>query len=90
MDLSRTLGWLPAEQYISSPRAKPPALTNWHRPEYVEALQRAEHKQYVTPEETAQFNLGTLSNPVFRRSSADLQLLPVVLFWPESSWSMVG
>ncbi len=65
MDLSRTLGWLAAEQYISSPRAKPLALTNWHRPEYVEALQRAENKQYVTAEETAQFNLGTLSNPVF-------------------------
>jgi acetoin utilization protein AcuC len=65
IDLSRALGWLPAEQYISSPRAKPKALTNWHSPEYIETLQRAEHRQYVTSEERARFNLGTLSNPVF-------------------------
>ncbi len=26
MDLSRALGWLPAERYVTSPRAKPAAL----------------------------------------------------------------
>lgn len=65
MDLSRALGWLPAAQFIASPRAKPAALINWHDPAYVEALQRAEANQSVTAEETARFHLGTVSNPVF-------------------------
>ncbi|MDA5557653.1 acetoin utilization protein AcuC [Shimia sp. MMG029] len=65
MDLSRALGWLPREQYITSPRAKPQALTAWHTPEYIAALQAAENQQHVTAESRARFNLGTVSNPVF-------------------------
>ena len=42
IDLSRAMGWLPPEQYRNSPRAKPQALTTFHTPDYVSALQRAE------------------------------------------------
>ena len=65
MDLSRALGWLPDEQFINSPRAKPAALKNWHTPEYIEALQRAEDRQEVSDDEKARFHIGTVSNPVF-------------------------
>ena len=65
MDLSHAMGWLPEGQFITSPRAKPAALVNWHHPEYIEALQRAEALQQVTAQETRQFSLGTVSNPVF-------------------------
>jgi len=65
MDLARALGWLPAAQFITSPRAKPAALVNWHGPDYVAALQRAEARQSVSAEERAQFHIGNVSNPVF-------------------------
>ena len=64
-DLCRALRWLPHEQYINSPRAKPEALTAWHSPAYVAALQRAEAEGKVSPETRARHQLGTLSNPVF-------------------------
>lgn len=65
MDLCRSLGWLPAEHYRTSPRAKPAALTQWHTPEYVAALGRAESEGCVTEAIRARHHLGTLSNPVF-------------------------
>ena len=65
LDLSRALGWLPAEQYITSPRARPAALTAWHTPDYVDALQQAEHEGQVSEETRARHGLGTVSNPVF-------------------------
>ncbi|CUH99197.1 acetoin utilization protein AcuC [Leisingera aquaemixtae] len=65
MDLSRALGWLPDAVYVNSPRAKPAALTVWHTPEYVAALQAAETAQAVSAEVRARHHLGTLSNPVF-------------------------
>lgn len=64
MDLSRALGWLPAAAYRTAPRAKPAALTHWHSPAYLEALQAAEAGQ-LAPEAARRFGLGTLSNPVF-------------------------
>lgn len=64
-DLSRAMGWLPATQYINSPRAKPAALTAYHTPRYIAALQAAETAGAVTPETRARHQLGTLSNPVF-------------------------
>ena len=60
-DLCRTLGWLPDAHYRTSPCAKPSALTGFHTPAYIEALQRAEATQRPDPA----FDLGTLSNPVF-------------------------
>ncbi|WP_172296534.1 acetoin utilization protein AcuC [Pseudoruegeria sp. HB172150] len=65
MDLVRALGWLPRERFRTSPRAKPAALTAWHRPDYIAALQRAEAEQRVSEEERAGYGLGTPSNPVF-------------------------
>ena len=42
MDLARALGWLTPDLYRTSPRARPKALTAWHTPSYVAALQRVE------------------------------------------------
>lgn len=65
MDLSRALGWLPADRFRASPRAKPAALALWHDPDYIAALQAAEALGDATPEMRQRFHLGTLSNPVF-------------------------
>ena len=65
MDLSRALGWLQPERYRTSPRAKPAALSLWHDPAYVAALQSAEATGEASPEMRARFHLGTLTNPVF-------------------------
>nr|WP_239030046.1 acetoin utilization protein AcuC [Nereida sp. MMG025] len=65
MDLSRALGWLPRDQYITSPRAKPQALHIWHRPDYVAALVKAEQDQQVSDETRRKYHLGTPSNPVY-------------------------
>ncbi|MFN3282305.1 MAG: acetoin utilization protein AcuC, partial [Tabrizicola sp.] len=65
VDLARALGWLPTDRFRSSPRAKPAALTLWHEPAYVAALQEAERLGAASPEMRERFHLGTLSNPVF-------------------------
>lgn len=65
MDLARALGWLDAEAYVTSPRAKPGALTLWHSPAYVAALQRAEAEGAVDAATRARHGLGTTANPVF-------------------------
>jgi acetoin utilization protein AcuC len=65
MDLCRAMGWLPAGQFRTSPRAKASALTLFHTPDYVAALQRVEETQVATDADRARHGLGTLSNPVF-------------------------
>ncbi|OYW60532.1 MAG: acetoin utilization protein AcuC [Rhodobacterales bacterium 12-65-15] len=65
MDLSRALGWLSPAQYRTSPRARPQALTLWHEPAYLAALQAAEASGDASAEVRARFHLGTLSNPIF-------------------------
>lgn len=65
MDLCRALDWLPAVMFRTSPRAKPAALTQWHTPDYVAALQAAESAGVVTDAVRARHHLGTLSNPLF-------------------------
>ena len=65
MDLSRALGWLPAHQFISSPRARPAALSGFHTAPYLAALQAAERAQAVSDADRLRFGLGTPSNPVF-------------------------
>ena len=65
MDLARALKWLPPAQFRTSPRAKPAALTLWHDPTYLAALQAAEATGTATEEMRTRHNLGTLSNPVF-------------------------
>lgn len=65
MDLCRALGWLPADRFRTSPRARPAALTAFHTPEYLSALQAAEASGGVTPSTRDRHQIGTLSNPVF-------------------------
>ncbi len=64
MDLARALGWLEGA-YLPSPRAKPAALTLWHTPDYVAALERAEAEGAVDAATRARHGLGTTANPVF-------------------------
>lgn len=65
IDLCRALGLFAPGQYRTSPRAKPAALSLWHDPAYIGALEQAEAEGRVSPEVTARHGLGTLSNPVF-------------------------
>ncbi|MGJ8623948.1 MAG: acetoin utilization protein AcuC [Yoonia sp.] len=65
MDLARAMGWLPPAQFITSPRAKAAALTGYHTPTYLAALQAAEAAQSVSEEVRARHALGTISNPVY-------------------------
>lgn len=65
IDLGRAMGWLGPDQYLTSPRAKPAALTVWHTPDYIAALQRAEATQEARPEDIARHHIGTVSNPVY-------------------------
>lgn len=65
LDLSRALGWLPPGRLWQSPRAKPAALTAFHTPAYLAALQAAEAEGTVTPEVRARHGIGTAANPLF-------------------------
>ncbi|MBN2760032.1 MAG: acetoin utilization protein AcuC [Rhodobacteraceae bacterium] len=65
MDLVRALGWLAPGQYRTSPRAKPAALTGFHTPDYIAALERAEAMQAVDDVAFTRHALGTTANPVF-------------------------
>ena len=65
MDLCRALGWLSPAQFITSPRAKPAALTGFHTPEYLAALQQAEAAQEVSDAVRARHGLGSPSNPIY-------------------------
>ncbi|MEM6888418.1 MAG: acetoin utilization protein AcuC [Pseudomonadota bacterium] len=65
MDLSRALGWLPREQFITAPRAKAKALEVWHTPAYVAALQRVEETQQATERDMQRHSIGSVTNPVY-------------------------
>lgn len=65
MDMVRALDWLRPGQYRVSPRAKPAALTLWHHPDYVAALQAAESEGRVSAAVRDRHHLGTSNNPVF-------------------------
>ena len=65
MDLSRAMGWLGPENFRTSPRAKAKALTIWHTPEYLAALQAAEAEGEVTEAVRERHQIGTHTNPVF-------------------------
>ncbi|WP_371155349.1 acetoin utilization protein AcuC [Jannaschia sp. 2305UL9-9] len=65
LDLSRALGWLPPERFRVSPRAKAAALTAWHTPAYVAALEAAEQTGSVDQATRDRHGLGTVSNPIF-------------------------
>lgn len=66
LDLIRAIGWLDPERYIDSPRATPEALTRFHHPDYIAALQRAEETRRTDPADRERFGIGAHGNPVFR------------------------
>ncbi len=63
-DLCAALGWLEG-RFVTSPKAKPAALTGFHTVDYIDALRRAEETGTVDAETRARHQIGTLSNPVF-------------------------
>ena len=65
LDLVAALGWLPESGWMRSPRAKPKALSAWHREDYIAAVERAEKAGSVTEDERERYALGTHANPVF-------------------------
>lgn len=65
MDLSRAMGWLDASNFRTSPRAKAKALTIWHTPAYLSALEQAEHEGTVSEAVRTRHQIGTHTNPVF-------------------------
>lgn len=65
LDLCRALDWLPQDRYRTSPCAKPAALTQWHTPDYITALQTAETTGDATDAVRQRHHIGTLANPIF-------------------------
>lgn len=65
IDLCHALGLFPPGAWRTSPRARPAALTRWHSPDYIAALEQAEAEGRVSDAVRARHHLGTLSNPVF-------------------------
>jgi acetoin utilization protein AcuC len=53
IDLSRALGWLPDDQYLDSPVARPDELARFHDRDYIAALVAAESAQSVSRERRA-------------------------------------
>jgi hypothetical protein len=65
IDLSRALGWLPDDQYLDSPVARPDELARFHDRDYIAALVAAESAQSVSRERRRRYNIGCNGNPVF-------------------------
>lgn len=65
LDLIRALGWVDPGQYRDSPRASAAALTRFHAPDYVAALERAQATQSVAEADRARFDIGARGNPVY-------------------------
>ena len=54
------------DRYCTAPQAKPALLKTFHAPEYIEALKRAEDTQKISEYDRTKYQLGTVSNPVFK------------------------
>jgi acetoin utilization protein AcuC len=65
-DLIRAMGWLDEDVFITAPMASDAAITRFHDPEYLAALQRAEATQAVSDADRARFRIGADGNPVYR------------------------
>lgn len=63
-DLINALGWLQPGQYIDGPVADPHALTRFHAPDYVAALQKAE-REGLSEAEMDRWNIGRNGNPIY-------------------------
>ncbi len=65
IDLCRTLGWLPGDEYVDSPLASVADLCRFHTPAYVAAVQRCEQRQHADADDRSRFNLGVNGNPIY-------------------------
>ena len=65
IDLCRALGWLSDVAYREAPIASLAELGEFHTPEYVSAVMRAEAAQAISDEEGRRFNLGMNGNPIY-------------------------
>ena len=65
-DLVRAMGWLDDSVFVPAPMASVAAVTRFHDPAYVAALQRVEAAQSVSDEDRARYRIGAEGNPVYR------------------------
>lgn len=64
-DFCESLGWLAREHYVECAPAPIETLAAWHAPDYVHALKEAEALGFVSDEQRARYNFGTMENPLF-------------------------
>jgi acetoin utilization protein AcuC len=65
LDLVQILGWLGKDDFRTAIPATMDQLTEFHDPEYVEALQYADSAAHVEPDVRSRYGIGTLENPLF-------------------------
>lgn len=65
MDLCEALGWLPAAEYRTSPRASEEQLLWFHAADYLAAVKRASASGTVDAQTRSRYGLGTMENPLF-------------------------
>lgn len=65
IDLCRALGWVSDAAYREAPLASVAELAEFHTPEYIGAVMRAEKAQTITDSERLSFNLGMNGNPIY-------------------------
>ena len=65
IDICRAQGWLDDDSYQEVLPASPALLSQYHDPDYVEALLDAERDQSLPEEMRTRFNIGQSSNPIF-------------------------
>ena len=66
IDMTKELNMCGQYEFVIAPCAKPKLLQEFHCQDYISVLQRIEISQKVTEIERKNYNIGTLSNPVFR------------------------
>ncbi len=65
MDLCRALNWLDDSCYVESRVATRAELLTFHRPDYIDALIRAEQGELRSLDERRRYNIGLNGNPIF-------------------------
>jgi acetoin utilization protein AcuC len=65
IDLARALGWIDRRSYREVRPASPAALSRFHDPDYLAALQQAERDQALPAALQERFRIGRDANPIF-------------------------
>ncbi|MDJ0909983.1 MAG: acetoin utilization protein AcuC [Woeseiaceae bacterium] len=65
LDLSRALGWIDDEHYVTAGPASVEQLLEFHDRAYVKALQYADSEGKVEPRVRTKYQIGTFENPLF-------------------------